>query len=303
MTSTERKAESVPAAAGAADGPRISETGGSNPAAESVGAGRWTAPARARSVTPRLLGFRPAGASACESAGSGDSVNRAVSRPGTGSRRVGTRGRVRFRFTFLELSIALAIFLLVASVLVMFSREVTKSWGRLQREQARFAELMALDRTLDTMLSNLVPFEWDDPEGTPVRVFAGESERMLLTCLHQLNSLADGALRFVLLTVRDDQFVAVYQARPFLAPGEESMAARVSVLAGGVEAVEFLYADCDEEGVLEWYTAWDPERQALPLATLVTVHWLDGRTESWLRRTAGSGFRERWGKWEPNRET
>ena len=42
----------------------------------------------------------------------------------------------------------------------------------------------------------------------------------------------------------------------------------------------------------------ESERTDLPLAIMVTVHWQDGRVESWLRRSMGNGYRERYGRWE-----
>jgi hypothetical protein len=32
---------------------------------------------------------------------------------------------------------------------------------------------------------------------------------------------------------------------------------------------------------------------------MMTLVWKDGRIESWLRRTMGNSYRERYGKWEP----
>ena len=45
------------------------------------------------------------------------------------------------------------------------------------------------------------------------------------------------------------------------------------------------------------------EYQELPLAIMVTVLSTDGSVHSWLRRVAASGYRERWGKWEPAKKT
>ena len=35
----------------------------------------------------------------------------------------------------------------------------------------------------------------------------------------------------------------------------------------------------------------------------MTVNWKDGRSETWIRRTMGNSYRERFGKWEPQDET
>jgi hypothetical protein len=86
----------------------------------------------------------------------------------------------------------------------------------------------------------------------------------------------------------------------------------VSVLARDVDHVSFQYADFapDQEDDwnrrLEWVSEWDTDdehpREEIPLAIMITVVWQDGRAESWLRRTAGEGYRERFGKWKPRTE-
>ena len=51
-----------------------------------------------------------------------------------------------------------------------------------------------------------------------------------------------------------------------------------------------------------WTDNWenvDSERTDLPLAILFHVIWDDGREESWLRRTTGNSFRERYGTYRP----
>ncbi len=206
-------------------------------------------------------------------------------------------------FTLLELMVAMVVFTLVAAGLFAFGREVAKSWGRMHREQQRFAALMALDRALDNMLTNIVPFTWHDEEGRPLPAFAGEGDRVRFATRHSLSNLNDGAIRFVALFVNeDDQLLAVYQQRPYLDWDEFREFAQVSVLADDVESVEFTYVDEIKDQGLSWESEWDPEREAMPLGIMMAVQWRDGRVESWLRRTAGSGLRESWGRWEARTE-
>jgi len=204
------------------------------------------------------------------------------------------------RFTLLELAVALIVFTMLAGVLFGFSREVTRSWGRLQAEQRRFAGLMALDRALDSILANAVPFMWRDEDNVPALLFLGESDRLRLAYLHQINNVEDGGLRFLELRVRDNRLEAVYRERPSLDWEEDAEFAKVSLLADNVEEVLFEYADWIKDEGIDWVDEWDPERKDMPLAVIVQVRWQDGRVESWLRRTAGAGFHERWGKWEPH---
>lgn len=216
-------------------------------------------------------------------------------------------------FTLLELMIALAIFMMLVALLTGFSREVSKSWTRLRREQNLFSELLVLDRTLDAMLTNAIPFVWPgvEVEDEPRPAFVGEPDRLRMAYLHRLNNVQDGTIRFVALEVVDGDLLAHYQQRPFLT-WEDLAGAPVetSVLAQDVESVEFLYADLvDEAEDVEWLTEWQPEDEdeqekrrktdQLPLAIMIKVRWQDGRPEAWLRRTSGNGFRERFGHWKP----
>lgn len=204
------------------------------------------------------------------------------------------------RFTLLEIVIASAIFAIMATVLVAFSNEVTKTWGRLRREQSRFNEVLVLDRTLDAIMTNAVDFTWRDDKNAALPTFLGEPNRMRTATLSRLNTIADGALRFVGLTVEDGALLAVYRQRPFLDWERLDEGESVAVLAEGVEAIDLQYADWVPDQGLVWESAWDTaEREALPLAILIVVHWQDGRVESWLRRTAGHGQRERLGRWRP----
>jgi hypothetical protein len=202
-------------------------------------------------------------------------------------------------FTLLELMIAVAIFMLIVGALVGFSREISKSWARLHTEQARFQDLLALDRALDGILTNVVPFVWRDEDNQARPAFQGDPDRLIVACLRGCDDRRDGALRFVGLRVDNSRLVAVYQHRPFLAWGAESDITRASVLAEGVAELRFAYAKAAAEGQIEWLERWDNDADGFPVGIVTRVFWEDGRQESWVRRTAGSGFRERRGKWEP----
>lgn len=224
---------------------------------------------------------------------------------------------IRRRFTLIEILIAVAIFTLVMLTLYGFGRQVTRGWERIRRDQHRLSDLMTLDRALDTMLGNAVPFLWPDPDAgdpPPDRlVFAGHQDWLLLTTLQRAAvEDSDGAIRFVLLSVEDGQLLARYHSRPFRHWRDVGEAGRVAVLATGVDRVEFQYADftpgdnAEWDSRLEWTSEWDTNpdlpREEIPLAIMITVVWQDGRVESWLRRTAGQGYRERYGKWSPRKE-
>lgn len=222
----------------------------------------------------------------------------------------GLAGARRRQFTLLEIIIAAAVFLLIAVALFSYSSETGRSWSKIVVERNRFNELLVLDRALDTVLCHVVPFVWTDREEelspeVPFIIATGD----VLRCayLHRLNSPEEGAIRFVELSVRDNNLLATYSDRPFLYWGDVAERVWTSVLATDVSAVSFRYADwrSDDSDIwpdrLFWREEWETaesERTDVPLAILVTVFWQDGRIESWLRRTMGNGYRERYGRWE-----
>ncbi|MBT3290552.1 MAG: type II secretion system protein [Victivallales bacterium] len=223
----------------------------------------------------------------------------------------------RRRFTLLELIVAVAVFSLVMTVLYGFGRQVTVAWERMRRDQRAMARLMSLDRALDGILTNAVPFLWPEPDAdvgsSEKLVFEGREDSLLLATLHRVSTEGtDGAIRFVRLALRDGDLVAEYAPRPFWDWNETGDGGETSVLARDVSNVSFLYADflpdrdAAWEDRLEWFSEWDLDedkpRQEIPLAIMVTVTWQNGNVESWLRRTAGQGYRERFGKWAPRKE-
>jgi len=219
------------------------------------------------------------------------------------SRSSPPRCRAR-RYTLLELIISLAIFAAVAGLIFAAGTSVTRSWSRLTARQSQFAELMTLDRTLDMILSNALPFVWRDDDGQKEPCFKGEGDRLTLAYRHRVTNLQDGGIRFVVLHQDGDRLLATYQQRPPLLPGEMGVDSKESVLAKGVDEVFFSYADYEPEKGVSWENSWDPNewepvREELPLGIMVEIRWLDGREEAWLRRTPGSGWGERLGDWKP----
>jgi general secretion pathway protein J len=199
------------------------------------------------------------------------------------------------QFTLLELVIATMLLLLIVATLYTAGSAVASSWERIRNESERFSEVLKLDRTLDGALANIVPFHWRDEEGRQINPFLGDTDKFWFVYQHRMNTVEQGALRFAHLRVHDDNLILYYQARPLL--NEENWElAQQSILAKAVDSIELSYADWTPDDGVVWVDEWnvDDDRLDLPLAVAVRVHWLDGRWECWLRRTAGNGYRERW---------
>lgn len=216
----------------------------------------------------------------------------------------------RHAFTLIEVMIATSIFLLISISLYTYSSGTTDSWKRIMGERSRFSELLSLDRGIDRVLTNMVPFTWpdastEDRKETPF-IVAGP-DYLRCAYLHRLTDAEEGALRFAEFVVENRNLYLVYSDRPFLDWSEVGARKQVTMLAEGVSEIRFRYADWDDEededweDRLFWTDEWETEnsgRLDVPLAVLMEVVWEDGRAESWLRRTMGNGYRERYGKWE-----
>ena len=215
---------------------------------------------------------------------------------------------MRRAFTLLELIIAVTVFMMVAVALFSFSGQVADTWTRLTVERNRFNELLAMDRVIDSLLSNAVPFMWRDTsaELTSAAPFIiAEEDRLRVACLHRLNDAAEGALRFVEFYLEDGDLKVTYSDRPFMDWSEVAEdRQRTSILTTDVDSLSFEYADWSSDVSTEWRerlfwrVEWETEdsgRTDIPLAIKMTVTWKDGREECWLRRTVGNSFRERYG--------
>ena len=214
-------------------------------------------------------------------------------------------------FTLLELIIAVTVFMMVAVALFSFSSQVTDTWTRLSVERNRFNELLAMDRVIDSILSNAVPFLWRDTSdvlgGTAPFIIA-EEDRLRVASLHRLNDAEEGALRFAEFYLEDGDLKITYTNRPFMDWSEVDDDRRMtSILTTEVDSLQFEYADWSSDVADEWRdrmfwrTDWeteDSERTDIPLAIKMTVTWKDGRQECWLRRTVGNSFRERYGTYK-----
>ena len=199
--------------------------------------------------------------------------------------------------TLIELVVAAVILALLSGLLFAAASGVMRTWTRLRAEDARFREVMALDRVLQSLIPNTVPFVWPDQDQRDRLMFLGASDHLRIAVRKRPVRRGDTALRFVSLFQRDDELIAAYTDRPDLR-WENADHARESVIARGVRDVHFRYADWDADQGIFWKDDWetDDERMDIPPGILVVVRWLDGRVESWLFRTSGNGWFERFGR-------
>ncbi len=214
-------------------------------------------------------------------------------------------------FTFLELVIAVTITMMIALALYGYSRGVTNTWAQVVNRRNDFNELLTLDRVIDKMLANAIPFTWndrdDDNEEYPFIV--AESNFLRIAYLHELHDKIEGAIRFAEFELRDNELYLVYTDRPFRnwnqIPGDQRFEV---LLAERIDSISFIYADWTDDTDAEWYDRllwldeWETEeseRMDIPLAIGMQITWQDGHSQYWFRRTMGNSYRERFGSWNP----
>ncbi|MBO7741609.1 MAG: hypothetical protein J6S21_03560 [Victivallales bacterium] len=218
----------------------------------------------------------------------------------------------RRRFTFMELIIAVSILMMVALALFAYSRSVTVSWAQMVDHRNRFNEMLNLDRAVDKALSGMIPFVWRDADGEEYPFIVAEENGLRFAYLHAMHDADEGAIRFAEFQVEDECLYMVYTDRPFYDWAEAEGRIQRVLLAEGIAGISFAYVDWSEDtdsdwsGRMLWQSQWETtesQRTDIPLGVLMTVYWLDGRTECWMRRTMGNSYRERYGKWDPQENT
>jgi hypothetical protein len=184
----------------------------------------------------------------------------------------------------------------VLIILFMALHTTLTGWERLDDNSRRFDDLLLVDRTLDGIFTNTIPFVWRDENLTQNPVFVGTEEAVTLAYLHQVNRLDDGAIRFCRLGLEDGMLIAWYTERPPFPTDPDVPGVRRTVLARGVEEVHFSYADYQNGDVI-FVEDWG-DRLHAPMAVQLRIDWQDETSTTWLRRTAGTSYYERWGAWE-----
>ena len=218
--------------------------------------------------------------------------------------------RTRFKankspFTLVELIAAMAIMIFVALIIGTASMTFYNAWRRSTRAAAYLKTCQSIDRIMDNCVRNMIVFQWyDDSESRNRVIFQGEADNLHFTTLRRSYRGDKGALLFVRLRVENEQLIAEYSSypRPHWADEGEYTWDR-EVLSDKVRSVRFLYAMKNSNDEIEWDEQWEEydsqtletnsNATTIPLAVQMTVEWLDGTSEVWLRRAAGTAANTR----------
>jgi general secretion pathway protein J len=203
----------------------------------------------------------------------------------------------RQRLTLIEVVVAVGLLTMILSVLFMGTHSIIDSWRRIQTKASEFEDVLVLDRAIDNLFSNVVPFSWptadEELSGRSVQLFDGQPINVTFAYVHEVNRMEDGGLRFVHMRVDNGKLIAFYCSKPPFPDDLDDESVTAAVLSHNVAGLGFLYADVEDE-TLVWVEDWE-DRDYLPLAIQIGVAWEDGREDIWLRRTAGASFLENWG--------
>ena len=198
-------------------------------------------------------------------------------------------------FTLIEVLVAVAIMLLLFVAAGTSLVSVQRTWQKVQNKNNELKILISLDKIVNTNFPNIVPFDWKDEDLNKRSTFLGDHDRVSFACLHRVNVIKDGGIRFITIFKEGDKLIVAYRDTPQLYWDELPM--NEEVLAEGIQDLTFVYADVDRDRKLIWEDDWDEdERKNIPMAIQMTIQWDDGSETNWLRRTAASGLRNNFGR-------
>ena len=202
----------------------------------------------------------------------------------------------RRSFTLIEMVVSLGILLMILTISAMALSVVQRTWKSTADYEASLKQYRTIDLIVDVAFRNAIPFYWRDRNNKEVMIFSGEPDAVTLAYLHRINDRREGGIRFLRLFRQNRRLIAEYRKLPFLYDGAEEFEFEREIIAENVTDLSFIYADRRDDR-LEWLESWDAEQMKnLPLAIQMEVRFSDGTQQNWLRRTAGNGQFQEWGR-------
>jgi len=203
-------------------------------------------------------------------------------------------------FTLLEMVLSMAIFTMIMLTIITGYFSVQQTWKKMTKMNSQIRVYLILDRVFDTAFRNSVPFTWTDDNFSSKSIFIGDEDQCTLAYIHRISNPIDGGIRFLKIYLEKNNLVASYRKTPII-PWEDDLAEIQSeILSTNVRRISFLYANFEKDE-LDWLDDWNEEAKSHPVAIQITVEWNNGTTERWLRRTAGAGKFESFGKRTANK--
>jgi len=206
------------------------------------------------------------------------------------------RSKTINNFTLLEMVLAIAIFAMIMLTIGTGMFSIQQTWKKMTKKSKMVKTYQTLDRVFDTAFRNCIPFSWSNDNFQKKSVFVGNNDECTIAYIHRITNSSGGGIRFLKLYLENDNLIAAYRKIPTLYWEENETGLQKEVLASDIKAISFLYAN-REDNEIAWIDDWNEENnQNIPLAIQITVEWQNGNREQWLRRTAGAGKFESFGK-------
>ena len=200
-------------------------------------------------------------------------------------------------FTLIEVILAVLILMMVFLVAGTGLMVVQQTWVKSQKRSSRLKQLILIDKIVNTNFTNIIPFEWKDKNLKKREIFLGDPNKVTFATTHRLNIVREGSIRFVSIYMENNNLIVSYSNTPILYWDDQITPQTTEVIAEGVSNVSFQYADLNPKKVLIWENNWDEkQRKNIPLAIQMTITWEDQTQTSWLKRTAGAGKYENFGR-------
>jgi type II secretory pathway component PulJ len=195
-------------------------------------------------------------------------------------------------FTLLELVLATTVLMMIMVSVAMAFTGIYRTWAKMVKLHDKITNLLLVDRIADGPMRNAVPFSWKDQNKKDRFIFKGDPSELVFSYFHRINEPEQGGLRFLILRVENGALVAEHRKTPILWWENDNSNLDKEIIMESLRSISFLYADL-KGGEIIWLEDWDEENaKNIPLAVQMRLEWDDGTQEVWLRRTAGSGFRE-----------
>ncbi len=198
---------------------------------------------------------------------------------------------------------------------------ISKSYISAERKGVKLKEYCKIDRLVDNLFKNAVPFSWVDRQNSngfnsaknvQKLYFIGDANYLLLSSKQPIFSSEDTGFIFSEFFVLENKLMVRYKSTPFMElknfTSKNIQDGRVEIISERVESIEFLYGKFINKKVV-WNNDFNESKsgdidevydELLPIAIQLTIKWQDGRIKHWLRRTAGASRYSAWGRSDIN---